>query len=83
MSRYNKLLNDISSIHITFENESELKDLCLCYKYTNIISPDKKNKLEKYLIMKTTFQMRFLKKCKQIHIDGTFKSCLKKLLPNS
>ena len=47
----------------------------MCYKYANILNPQKNNQLEKYLIFTIIFQMNMLKKCKQIHIDGIFKSC--------
>ena len=49
----------------------------MCYKYVNIINPDKNNALEKNIIFSSIFQMKILKKYKQIHIDGTFKSCRK------
>ena len=70
-------LKDISNIKITLDNESELKDINMCYKYAKLINPRKNNSLEKYIIFSSKFQMNLLKKSKQIHIDGTFKSCPK------
>ena len=68
-------LKDISKITITLDNEPELTNINICYKYVHILNPNKKNFLEKYIIFTTTFQMKMLKKSKQIFIDGTFKSC--------
>ena len=71
-----KYLLDISKITIDFENENpELKNLILCHKYCNVINPNKKNILEKYLIFTTSMQINMISKCTQILIDGTFKSC--------
>ena len=66
-----------SHIKITFENSSNMSNLNLCHKYNQFLNPDKDNKLEKYLIFTTKFQINLLTKCNQILIDGTFKSCPK------
>lgn len=70
-------LKDISQIKITFENIPNMENVNLCYKFTNIINPQKNNVLEKYIIFTTNFQINLLKKCNQILIDGTFKSAPK------
>ena len=69
-------LKDISKITITFDNINGMENLPFCYKYINQINIEK-NKLEKYIIYTSTFQLNLLTKCTQIHIDGTFKSCPK------
>lgn len=70
-------LKDISKITITFENSSNMIDIPLCYKYNNLINLEKNNKLEKYIIFTSKFQVKLIQKCTQIYIDGTFKSCPK------
>ena len=71
-----KFLEDISKITINFEVQNpDLKNLCLCHKYSSIINPKKNNIQEKYIIFTTKFQINLLAKCTQILIDGTFKSC--------
>ena len=67
-------LKDITKITITFEDSPNLKNLNLCYKYVNTINMDNKEKLDRYVIFTTKFQMNMIKKCTQIFIDGTFKS---------
>ena len=52
-------------------------DIPLCYKYKNIINIEKKNKLEKYIIITNKFQLNMIKKCTQLLKEGRFKSCLK------
>ena len=69
-------LKDISKITITFDNINGMENFPFCYKYINQINIEK-NKLEKYIIYTSTFQLNLLTKCTQIHIDGTFKSCPK------
>ena len=71
-------LKDITKIKITFENILNMENLNLCYKYKILLNPEKNNKLEQYIIFTTKFQINLLYKCKQILIDGTFKSCPKK-----
>lgn len=74
---YNKYLEDITKINITFDEHSYLKDIPFCYKYVNFINPTKKHANEKYLIFTSAFQIKLLKKVKQIYIDGTFQICPK------
>ena len=52
-----------------------MENLPICYKYANIINPEKKFCLEKYIIFTSKFQLNIMTKCTQLHIDGTFKSC--------
>ena len=72
-----KFLNDISKITISFGDEVEVKDLPMCYKYVNMIDIKNKNKLEKYIIFTSKFQINLLNKCEQLFFDGTFKTCPK------
>ena len=46
-----------------------------CFKNVNFISPDKKFKLEKYIIFTSNLHLKILTKCSQIFVDGTFKIC--------
>ena len=46
-------LKDISKIKITFDNESELTNINMCYKYVHILNPNKNNSVEKYIIFTT------------------------------
>ena len=48
----------------------------MCYEYNQIFNP-KKNTHEKFIIFSSAFQLQSLKKCSQIHIDATYKSCPK------
>ena len=68
-----KYLNDISKIRITYDKEINLTNLPFCYKNVNILNKEKNNKLEKYSIFTSIFQIKLITKCKQIFIDGTFK----------
>ena len=70
-------LQDISKILITYENIPNMENLPICYKYSNVINLDKNYRLEKYIIFTSSFQIKLLKKCTQIYLDGTFKSCPK------
>ena len=49
----------------------------ICYKYVNLINPEKKNQLAKYIIFTSVFQINLIPKCTQILIDGTFRACPK------
>ena len=49
----------------------------MCYSYKTFLNLDTKNKLEKYIIITTIFQLNILENCTQLFIDGTFKSCPK------
>ena len=40
-----------------------MKNLNLCYKYTNLLNQEKNNKLEKYIIFTKKFQINLLYKC--------------------
>jgi len=71
-------LEDISKITITFENENNMENLNFCWKDAVILNPSKKYIDEKCIIFTTNFQMNLMTKCKQIYIDGTFKSAPKK-----
>lgn len=74
----NKYLADISKIKITFEEtNTNMINLPLCYKSASFINLKNKNKLDKYVIITSNFQINMLKKCTHILIDGTFKSCPK------
>ena len=69
-------LKDISKIKINFENNNiNLEEIPLCFKLVEMINPEKNNKLDKYVIFTTKFQLNMIPKCKQLLIDGTFKSC--------
>ena len=69
-------LKDISKIRISFDiNNINLEQIPLCFKLVELINPEKNNKLDKYIIFTSKFQLNLLPKCKQILIDGTFKSC--------
>ena len=70
-------LKDISKIIITLEESPNMKNIPLCYNYTNIINMEKKNRLKKYVIFTSSFQIKNISKCTQIYIDGTFKLCPK------
>ena len=48
-----------------------------CYCYKNFLNVEHKNKLEKFIVIRTIFQLNLLNKCIQIFIDGAFKSCPK------
>lgn len=61
----NIYLNDISKIRITLDKESNLTNLLFCYKYVNIPNKDKINKLEKYEIFTSIFQIKLITKCKK------------------
>ena len=41
-------MKDISKITISFDNNINMKNLPLCYKFINTINPDKNNIQEKY-----------------------------------
>ena len=71
-----KFLNDISQIMVTLdESNNNLTNIQICYSYNNIINIKNKNRLEKFIIFTNIFQLNMVKKCTQIFIDGTFKSC--------
>ena len=72
-----EFLKDISQIVITYEPNPNMENLTIFYKYTNLINLEKNNVLEKYIIFTSSFQIKFLPKCTQIFIDGTFKCCQK------
>ena len=73
-----KFLQDISKILITFENNKlELKNIPFCFKSVNTINIINKNKLDKYIIFTSIFQINLLFKCTQVLVDGTFKSAPK------
>ena len=73
-----KYLIDISKINITYDEKNiNLINLPFCYRYTSFININDNNKLDKYIIFTTNFQINMLQKSTQILIDGTFKSCPK------
>lgn len=74
MPKDTEYLKDISKIKISFENKENLENLSFCYNLVNMTNPET-NKLDKYLIFTSKLQMNLLKKCSQLLIDGTFKSC--------
>lgn len=51
-----------------------MENILLCYKYVNLLNPEKNFKLEKFWIITSTFQINTSEKCNQILIDGNFKS---------
>ena len=50
--------------------------ICFCYK--NFLNFEHKNKLEKFVVITTIFQLNLFNKCTQVFIGGTFKSCPKR-----
>ena len=68
-----KILNNISKIRINLDNTLALKDIPFCYRYNDILNPDKNYILEKYAIFSSKFQINIITKSTQIFIDGTFK----------
>ena len=73
-----KYLKNISDIVITFDNaNSNMINMPMCYTYKNFLNVDNKNKLEKFIVITTQFQMNLWEQCTQTFIDGTFKSCPK------
>ena len=69
----NKFLEDISKINITFAQEENLKDILFCYMHENCVNHAKNNRLEKYIIFTSSFQINIINKCSQIFFYGTFK----------
>ena len=49
----------------------------MCYRYVNLIDIKNKNKLDRYIIFSSKFQINLINKCKQLFYDGTFKACPK------
>ena len=73
-----KYLKNISDIVITFDNaNSNMINMPMCYTYKNFLNVENKNKLEKFIVITTQFQMNLWEQCTQTFIDGTFKSCPK------
>ena len=71
-------LKDISKINISLNNNiPDMINIPICYKYVNLINPEKKNQLEKYILFNSVFQLNLIPKCTQILIDGTFRACPK------
>ena len=68
-----KFLNNISKISLTLDDKATLSNIPFCFRYNNILSPDKNNFLEKYIIFTSKFQIKIIKKCTQLFVDGTFK----------
>ena len=66
-------LKDISLIKIDLGNTHNLVNIPFCHRYVNYINY-KKNKVEKYIIFTSVFQLNLLTKAEQIFIDSTFKS---------
>ena len=73
-----KYLEDITKINITLEENSDLKEIPLCYKTVNFINPTKNYTNDKYIIFTSYFQIKLLKKVKQIFVDGTLWICPKR-----
>ena len=71
-----KFLNDITKITISFGDNIELQNLPICFEYNKYLYY-KKKKFEKYIIFSSAFQLQSIKKCSQIYIDATYKSCPK------
>jgi hypothetical protein len=57
-------------------NNLEYQNIPICFEYNQLFY-SKKNKHEKYIIFSSAFQLQRLKKCSQIYIDATYKSCPK------
>ena len=71
-------IKNINLIQITFDQSIEnAKNIPFCPIYTKFINHLKKNREEQYIIFTSIFHLKFLEKCSQIFIDGTFKSSLK------
>ena len=73
-----KFLKNISKIRITLDKNIDYNNIPICFKYVNLINPKQNEKLEKYVIFSSIFQMNQIQYCTQLYIDETFKSC-----PNS
>ena len=68
-------IKNINLIQITFDQSIEnAKNIPFCPIYTKFINPLKKNREEQYIIFTSIFHLKFLEKCSQTFIDGTFKS---------
>ena len=63
-------LKDISLIKIDLGNTHNLTNIPFCHKYVNYINY-KKNKVEKYIIFTSIFQLNLLTKAEQLFIDCT------------
>ena len=73
-----KYLKNISDIVITYDtNVADMINIPMCFCYKNFLNIEHKNKLEKFVVITTIFQLNLFNKCTQIFIDGTFKSCPK------
>ena len=56
-------------IKIDLGNTHNLANIPCCHKYVNFINY-KKNKVEKYIIFTSIFQLKLLTKAEQLFIDG-------------
>ena len=69
---------DISKITISFSNiNKELQNLPFCFCINSYLN-EEKNRVEKFVLFTTQFQLRKFKDCLQIFMDGTFYASPKK-----
>ena len=66
-------LKDISQIKINLGDTHNLTNIPFCHKYVNFINY-KKNRIERYIIFTSNFQLNLLTKADQLFVDSTFKS---------
>ena len=71
-------LLDISKITISFsKTKVELQNIPFCFS-NNVILNIESQRQEKYILFTSLFQLKKIKDCEQIFMDGTFYSCPKK-----
>ena len=59
-----KYLKNISDIVITYDtNVADMINIPSCYCYKNFLNVEHKNKLEKFIVIRTIFQLNLLNKC--------------------
>ena len=70
-------LNSINLITIKLSDNIESKNEAFCLAKSEFINFKKNNKLEKYIIFGSEFQLNFYNEIQELFIDGTFKICPK------
>lgn len=70
-------LNSINLITIKLSDNIESKNEAFCLTKSEFINFKKKNKLEKYIIFGSEFQLNFYNEVQELFIDETFKICPK------
>ena len=66
-------LNNLFNYKYKLSDDKNISEKCFCLAKTEYINPQT-NKVEKYLIYSTDFQLKLFVASKHIYIDGTFKS---------